>query len=71
MYNDSVSNQFASSLILEELKMKVLQENLTDNQAFDAVFPRYLYIINITTLLLALGHCDGHKEMHSSSLPDS
>lgn len=29
----SVSNHFASNLILEELKLKVLQENLTDNQA--------------------------------------
>lgn len=33
VYNDNVSNQFASNLILEELKLKVLQENLTDNQA--------------------------------------
>lgn len=33
VYNDNVSNQFASNLILKELKLKVLQENLTDNQA--------------------------------------
>lgn len=96
MYNYSVSNQFASNLILEEFKLKVLQENLTKIQAttqfytltfvkiqilisllntsllilhaslFSPVPPFHLYITTIRTLLLALRHCDGHKEMHSS-----
>lgn len=100
MYNYSVSNQFASNLILEEFKLKVLQENLTKIQAttqfytltfvkiqilisllntsllilrasflFGPVPPFHLYITNIRTLLLALRHCDGHKEMHSSVSP--
>lgn len=34
------------------------------------LFPFLLYIINITSLLLALGRHDGHKEM-PSSVPDS
>lgn len=97
MYNYSVSNQFASNLILEEFKLKVLQENLTKIQAttqfytltfvkiqilisllntsllilhtsflFGPVPPFHLYTTNIRTLHLALRHCDGHKEMHSS-----
>lgn len=97
MYNDSVANQFASNLILEEFKLKVLQENFTKIQAttqfytltfvkiqifisllntsllilsasfsFGPVPPFHLYITNNRTLLLALRHCDDHKEMHSS-----
>lgn len=102
MYNDSVSNQFAGNLILEEWRLKVLQENLTKNQAttqfytstflknqilisllntsllifsasflFGPVPPFPLHVINTRSLLLALGHCDGCKEMHSSSIPGS
>lgn len=98
---DSISNQFESNLILEELRLKVLPKNLTKNQAitwfytstfrkipllisllnmsllilhtsflFGQVPPFHLYIINTKSLLLALGHCDGHKEIHNSSVPD-
>ena len=98
MCHDSISNQFASNLILEELRLKALQENLTKNQAtwfytstslkiqilisllntsllnhcasflFGPVPPFHLCIINTRSLLLALGHCSGHKEMYSRQL---
>lgn len=102
MYTDSVSNHLASKLIVEELRLKVLQENLAKNQAtagpytctslktqleisflstsllilyvsflFVPVLLSHLCIINARTLLLAVGHCAGHEEMHRILIPDS
>lgn len=102
MCTDSISNHLASKLIVEELRLKVLQENLAKNQAtagpytctslktqlevsllgtsllilhvsflFVPVLPSHFCIINARTLLLAVGHCAGHEEMHRILIPDS